>query len=141
MSAELVTLDGDLDAESLEVDDDGKDNDGREQAHNIRQPLPPESLAQRTAFIVPREQEVEHGDNGTLELGPTADVDGGGGEGLPDDRLADVGGNKQIDAGSKTVALLEELVEEDDDEGSNDEPGEEKANTGTKVPWLAIEAG
>ena len=55
LSAELVALDGALDAESLEVDDDGKDNDGREQAHDIRQPLPPESLAQRTAFIMPLE--------------------------------------------------------------------------------------
>ena len=85
---------------------------------------------------------MEHRDDGTLELGPTADVDGSGGEGLPDDRFEDVGGDEQIDAGSKTVALLEELVEEDDDEGGDDElDDEEKANTGTKVSWLTIETG
>jgi hypothetical protein len=91
---------------------------------------------------MPREQEVEHRDDGTFEFGATADVDGGGGEGLPDDGLADVGGDKQVDAGSETVALLEELVEEDDDEGGDDElDDEEQANTGTKVTWLAIETG
>ena len=36
---ELVALDRDLDAESLEVDNDGENNDSREQAHNIRKPL------------------------------------------------------------------------------------------------------
>jgi hypothetical protein len=35
LTTELVALDGDLDAESLEVDDDGKNNDSREQAHNV----------------------------------------------------------------------------------------------------------
>ena len=41
----------------------------------------------------------------------------------------------------RIVILVEELVEEDDDEGGDDElDDEEKANTGTKVPWLAIEA-
>ena len=36
-------------------------------------------------------------------------------------RLADVGGNKQVDAGSKIVAFLKEFVEENDDEDGDDE--------------------
>jgi len=104
----------------LEVDDDGENNDGREQAHDIWEPLPPEGLAQRTTFIMPREQEVEHGNDSTFEFGSRANVGGGGGEGLPEDKLADVVGDEHIAAGSETVAFLNELVEEDDDEGGDD---------------------
>ena len=52
------------------------------------------------------------------KLGYTANVDGGGGKGLPDDGLADVGGDEQVDAGSETVTFLKEFDEED--EGSDD---------------------
>ena len=139
MTTELVALDGDLDAESLEVDNDGKNNDSREQAHNVGKPLPPEGLAQGTTFIMPGEEEVEQRNDGTFKLGSTANVDGGRGKGLPDDGLADVGGNEQVDTGSETVTFLKEFVEEDDDEGSDDElDDEEKTNTSTEVTWLAI---
>jgi hypothetical protein len=88
---------------------------------------------------MPREQEVEQCDDGTFELGSTANVDGGRGKGLPDDGLADVGGDEQVDTGSEAVAFLEEFVEEDDDEGGDDElDDEEKANAGTEIAWLAI---
>jgi hypothetical protein len=71
-------------------------------------------------------------------LQTTANVDSGRGEGLPT-RLTDVGGNKQVDAGSKTIAFLKEFVEEDDDEGGDDELNdEEKASTSTEVAWLPI---
>ena len=63
----------------------------------------PKGLAQCTTFVMPCEQEV-----------------GGRGEGLPM-RLADVSGNKQVGAGSQTIAFLKEFVEEDDDEGADDE--------------------
>jgi len=139
LTTELVALDGDLDAESLEVDNDGKNNDSREQAHNVGKPLPPEGLAQGTTFIMPGEEEVEQRNDGTFKLGSTANVDGGRGKGLPDDGLADVGGNEQVDTGSETVTFLKEFVEEDDDEGSDDElDDEEKTNTSTEVTWLAI---
>ena len=63
----------------------------------------------------------------------TANVDG---EGLPDDILTDVSGNKQVDAGSKTVAFLKEFIEE---EGGDDELNDgEKANASTEVAWLPI---
>ena len=139
MTTELVALDRDFDAESLKVYDDGENDDSREKAHDVGESLPPEGLAQRTAFVMPREQEVEQRNDGTFELGPTTNVDGGRGEGLPDDRLADVGGDEQVDAGSETVALLKKFVEKDDDEGGDDELNdEEKANTSTEVTWLTI---
>jgi hypothetical protein len=60
---------------------------------------------------------VEEGDECTLELGSTAGVDRGGGEGLPNYGLADVGGNEEGNARTETVPLLEELVEEHDNQG------------------------
>ena len=139
MTTESVALDRDLDTEPLEVDDDGENNDSREQAHNVGKSVPPECLAQRTSFIMPRKQEVEERNDGAFKLGSTTNVDGSRGKGFPDDRFANVGGYEQVDAGSETVAFLEEFVEEDDDEGGDDElDDEEKANAGTEVTWLAI---
>ena len=40
---------------------------------------------------------MEEGDDGAFELGASAGVDGGGREGLPHDRLADVGRDEQRD--------------------------------------------
>ena len=53
-------------------------------------------------------------------------------------RLAGVGGNKQVDAGSQTIAFLKEFVEEDDDEGDDDELNDEKASASTEVACLPI---
>ena len=41
----------------------------------------PESLAESAALVVPGEEEVEEGNEGTLEFWSTAGVDGGGREG------------------------------------------------------------
>jgi len=50
------------------------------------------------------------------------------------DRPVGVGGDERVDSGSEIVAILEELVE---DKGGDDELDDDKANTGTKVTWLA----
>lgn len=42
----------------------------------------------------------------------SAGVDSGGAEGLPHDCLADVGCNEERDTGAQTVALLEQLIQE-----------------------------
>lgn len=83
---------------------------------------------------------MNEGNNGTLELGATTSVNGGGGEGLPHDGLADVGGNEEGDTAAETIALLEELVEEDNNQTSNDElDDKENADTGTEVRGLSVE--
>ena len=41
-----------------------------------------------------------------VKLCTSSSVDGGGREGLPDDRLADIGGDEERDARSKAIALL-----------------------------------
>jgi hypothetical protein len=57
---------------------------------------------------------VEEGDDCAFEFWTTARVDCGWGESFPDDRFADVSCNEQGDAAAQTVALLEELVKQND---------------------------
>ncbi|KAI3482411.1 hypothetical protein L1887_54967 [Cichorium endivia] len=142
LAAEAVGLDGDLDAEALEVDDHEEDEEGGEEVHDVGQTVTVECLLERAGLVVPGEEEVEEGDEGALELGATAGVDGGGREGLPDDGLADVGGDEERDTGAETVALLEELVEKDDDEtGDNELENEQEADTSAEVLGLSVETG
>jgi hypothetical protein len=117
----------------LEVDHDGKDRDGREEVHNVGESLPVEGLFEGAGLVVPGEEEVEEGDDGSLELRAATGVDRVGGEGLPDDRLADVGGDEEGDTRAETIALGEELVEEHDDERGGDElEDEQEADTGAE---------
>lgn len=133
-------LDGNLNAEALEVDDSAEDNDGRDQVHDVGQVLAVESLAERNSLVGPGEEQVNKSNDGTLELGATASVDGGGGESLPHDRLANVGRNEQRDTAAETVALLEQLVKENDNQaGDHKLEDEENADTSTEVRGLSIE--
>lgn len=85
---------------------------------------------------------MEEGDDGTLELGAAAGVDGGRGEGLPHDGLADVGGDEQRDAAAEAVALLQKLVEQDDNHAGDDElEDQEEDDAGAEVGGRAVEAG
>jgi hypothetical protein len=49
--------------------------------------------------------------NSSLELCTPSRVDGSRAEGLPDDSLADIGGNEERDTGAETIAFLEKLVQ------------------------------
>lgn len=83
---------------------------------------------------------MEQGDDGTLELGATASVNGCGRERLPDNGLANVGGNEQRDTAAETVALLKELIEQNDNETSNNQlDDQEDTNTSTEVAGLTVE--
>lgn len=64
---------------------------------------------------------MNEGDESAFKLGPAASVDGGRRESLPDDGLANVGSDKERDTRAKTVAFLEQLVEENDNESRNQE--------------------
>lgn len=72
-------LDGDLNTETLEVDDTGEDKQGGQEVHDVGQVLAVESLVQSTLLVGPGQQKVEQGDDGTLELRATAGVNGRGG--------------------------------------------------------------
>ena len=83
---------------------------------------------------------MDKGNDGALELRTAASVDGGGRESLPHDRLADVGGNEERDTAAKTIALLQQLVEQDDDEtGDHELEHEENADTSAKIRGLSVE--
>ena len=64
---------------------------------------------------------MEKCNKSTLELRPTARIDGSGRESFPDDRLADISGDEEVDTGTETVSFLEEFIEEDYYESSNHE--------------------
>lgn len=135
-------LDGDLNTEALEIDDSSEDEKSSQQVHDVRQVLAVERFAQSTLLVGPGQEQMEESNDGTLELGATASVDGSGREGLPDDRLADVGGNEKRDTASKTVSLLEQLIQEDDNQTSDNELNDQQnADTGTEITGLAIETG
>ncbi|CAG1994388.1 unnamed protein product [Fusarium graminearum] len=135
-------LDGDLDTETLEVDDSGEDGNGGQKVHDVGEVLAVESLLESSLLVGPGEEEVEEGNNSTLKLGATASVDSGGRESLPHDGLADVGGNEQRDTAAQTVALLEQLVEEDNDHTGNNQLEDQKEDdTSTKVGGRSVETG
>ena len=141
LSAEPVRLDGDLDAEALEVDDSGKDDGGGDEIHDVGKATTPESLTKSATLVVPSEEEVEEGDKSTFEFWTATSVDGSGRECLPDDGLANISSNEERDTRAETVTLLEKFVEENDNESGDDElDDQQKADAGSEVTWLTIKA-
>ena len=133
-------LDGDLNTEALEVDDTGEDKEGSQEVHDVGKVLAVESFVQSTLLVGPGQQQVEQRDNSTLKLRATTGVDGRGGEGLPNDRLANVGRDEKRDTASETVALLEQFIKEDDHKTSNNQLNDQQdTDTSTKVTGLAVE--
>lgn len=133
-------LHGDLNTEALEVDDSGENNKGGQKIDDVGEVLAVESLVQSTLLVGPSQQKVEQGDDSTLELGTTASVDRGRGESLPDNRLANVGRNEKRDTASETVALLEKLIQKDDNQAGNNQLNDQQnTDTGTKIAGLAVE--
>jgi len=132
-------LDRDLDAETLEVNNGGENNQSSEQIHDVGEVLPVESLLESALLVGPGHQEVEESNDGTLILGATAGIDRGRREGLPHDGLADVGSNEKRNTATKTVTLLEELVEENDDHtGDNQLKDEEEDDTSAELARGAV---
>lgn len=98
LTSESVTLDRDLDSESLEVDDEGEDGDSSDEVHDVGKSITVESFFECSRFVVPGEEEVEEGDESTFEFRSSSSVDGSRRECLPHDRLADVGSDEQVDS-------------------------------------------
>ena len=69
-------------------------------------------------------------------------VDGGRAERLPDDGLADVGGDEEGDAGAEAVALLQQLVQQEHDQAGHEQlQDDEQADAGADVVGVAVHAG
>jgi hypothetical protein len=132
---------GDFDAEALQVDDGREDCKGGKQVHDVGQVLAVEGLAKRAKLVGPGDEEMEEGDDGAFEFFAAAGVDGGGREGLPDDRLADIGGNEERDTRAQTVAFLQKLIEENDDKASKDKlHNEEETDARAEIAGLTVQA-
>ena len=114
-------LDRQVHAEALEVDDDEEDEHRRHEVRQVGQVLAVEGLLDALPLIGTRDDEVEEGDEGALELGAAARVDRRRRERLPHDGLADVGRDEERDAGAEPIPLLEQLVEDDDDDAGDEE--------------------
>ena len=99
----------------LEVDNDQNDDNCGDQVGDIWRVLTVESLLQRVDLVLLGAQEVEESDDGSFELSTLLCADSDGGEGFPEDNLADVGRNEERDTGAETVTLLKELIEQDND--------------------------
>lgn len=136
------TLDWDLDTEALEIDDCCENSDCAEQVHDVGEVRSVECLFQSSCLVWPCDEKVEESDDCALKLFAAAGVDCGWGEGPPDDGFANASGDEQRDTGSKTIAFLQELIEQNDDETGNYQLDNQKeADAGTEVGWLAVEAG
>lgn len=133
-------LDGDFNSETLQVDDGSENEESSQEVHDIGKVLAVERFAHGTLLIGPGQEQMEQSDNGTLKLRTTTSVDGRGGKGSPDDRLANIRGNKERDTASETIALLKKLIEKNNDQAGNNElNNQEYADTGTKITGLTVE--
>lgn len=134
-------LDGNFNTETLEVDNSGENDKSSNEVHDVGEVLAVECLVQSALLIGPGEQEVEESNDSAFELRSTASVDSSGREGLPDNRLADVSSDEERDTASKTITLLQELIQEDDDEsGNNKLDDEQDTDTSSQVTGLTIKA-
>lgn len=58
----------------------------------------------------------------------SASVDGGGAEGLPDDCLTDVSSNEKRNTRAQTIALLQQLIQQQDNQTCNEELREQEGS-------------
>mmetsp|Transcript_59204 Transcript_59204/g.125848 ORF Transcript_59204/g.125848 Transcript_59204/m.125848 type:complete len:316 (+) Transcript_59204:729-1676(+) len=139
LAAVLLVLDGEDHPPSLEVDDHHEDEDGGGEVGQVGQVLAVHGLLDGPDLVVARDEEVEQGDDGALELRPASRVDGRGAEGLPHDVLANVGGDEEADAAAEPVSLLEELVQSEDDQSRAEQLGDDEQGVpGTDGGQVAV---
>lgn len=125
----------------LEVYDYSKDQDGGHQVHQVGQVLPVECFTKCTDFVLSGGQKMEQSNHGSFEFGSTAGVHGGGGEALPHDGLADVGGDKEGNSRSQSVSFLKQFVQEQHDQTSHKElDDDEQADSGSNVGGFTVHA-
>jgi hypothetical protein len=116
LTTHALGLDGNVDTEALEVDDNNEHDNGGEKVGDVGGILSVKSLLQSTSLIGACNEKVEESDDGSFELGSSGTSNSGRREGLPDDLLANVGSNEERDTTSETIPLLEELIKDDDDD-------------------------
>jgi hypothetical protein len=116
----------------LEPNDNEHDDNGGGQVTEVGGVLTLEGLIDTVHRVRLGHDEMEGGDDGALELSALVRTDGHGRETLPHDCLANVGGNEERNTGAEAITLLEELIEHEYHEASeeklsNDDDGAEDA--------------
>jgi len=91
-------LEGDVDLEALQVDDDQEHQQRGRHVGEVGQVLAEEGVGEGAPLVGAEQRRVHGGDDGALELGALAHVEGGGREAAPEEGLADVGHDEQVDA-------------------------------------------
>lgn len=131
-----------LNAETLEVDDNEGHDNGSQQVGNVGRVLSPEGLLKGVKLVLLGEQEMEQSNDSAFKLSTLLSTDGHGGERFPKDNLADVSGDEKRDSTAKTVALLEQLVKQDHDDASNGKLGNNQDGVnGSKLGHFTVHAG
>ena len=100
MSSKPITFNRNFYPEALEVDNDHEDDDSCYEVHHVRETIAPEGFSECTTFVIPGKQEMEQGDDGTLEFGTSAGIESGRRERFPDDTFAYVGCDEEGDTGA-----------------------------------------
>jgi hypothetical protein len=89
-----VALNWNLDTETLEINDRGKNDNGGEDVGNVGKSISPEGFFQGAALIIPSEKQVEQCNDSALEFGTSSRVHSGWTERFPDNGLAYIGRNE-----------------------------------------------
>merc|ERR1712131_121696 len=132
-------LDGQVDTESLEVDNDEENNNGSQEIHQIWQVGSVEGFIEGTNFIILGGQKVEKGNDGTFEFSTTTDIDCSWRECFPDDSFTDIGCNEKRDTRSKTVTLGKKFVKKQNNESSNKKlDNDQTTDTSSHLSWITV---
>jgi len=138
-AADLLRADRDVHTEALEVHDDEEDDHSGDEVRHVRQVSAEESLTKSADLIVTGDQELEHSDDGTLELSTTTHVEGHGAKSTPDNRLASVGGDEDRDTAAKTITLLKKLIKaENNDTSKNKLKNDKNAVHNTDLARITV---
>lgn len=115
---DVLVFDGDVDSESLEVDDDQENEDGGKKAVDVGISRSVEGLLEGRDLVGSGDQKVEQSNDSTFIFSSLFGLDGHGGEGLPEDVFADVDSNEEGDTGSNTISLAHNFIKHKNDDTS-----------------------
>jgi len=118
VASHLSVAQSKFNAESLEINDNEEDNHCCKQTGDIGGVFSVEGMLNGHNLVRLGQERVEESNDSTFEFGILVGLDGDGGETLPQDDLADVGGDEERNTVSETVSFLEEFIKKLNDDSS-----------------------
>jgi hypothetical protein len=106
LSTVLLVLDCKIDFPSLKVDNNEKDEDCGQQVCQVGKILTVEGLFECLNLVLSGDNEMKEGNDGSFKLGSTSRHDCSWRKGCPRDIFTHIGGHKQINARTQTIAFL-----------------------------------